>query len=150
VAHRAWLSKCLELNGSRNPPGWGWPLPAPGYFAQADLVRELGSDCASNADAPVALSNTTSDACTWQEHIDWLDDCVRELRELVGKTRADLPNVLDTEGGLSTNTERDYQVRRCMPLKAEVTFKAASDSNDESPNDVILKVVPYVGWFVAD
>jgi hypothetical protein len=150
VAHRAWLSHCLELNGPRNPPGWQWPESAPGYFAQADLVREFTTDCASRTLAPLDGASAASGGCSWQSHVDWLEDCLQQIRELVGKRRSDISRRFDTEGGLSTASQRDYQVRGCVPLKAEVRFAPESASGDESPGDLVVEIVPYVGWFVAD
>jgi hypothetical protein len=146
ASHQAWLSACFAATGSRNPPDWPLDLPASGYYPDSDLVRELASDC----HARTAQSSGSLDGCDWQSHVDWLDRCVAELHAVVGSSRSALLKVVKEEGGISTYAQRDYQHRRCFPLKVEVTFSVDASATAESPDDVVNKVVPYIGWFVAD
>ena len=71
-----------------------------------------------------------------------------------GMTRAQLMEVFDTEGGLSTAKDRTYVYRRCPYIKVDVDFTLSDPKQnvlEERPTDTIIKISkPYLGWGIID
>jgi hypothetical protein len=71
-----------------------------------------------------------------------------------GMTRAQLSEVFDTEGGLSTAKDRTYVYRRCWYIKIDVHFTLSDPKQsveEERGTDVISAVSkPYLQWWIAD
>jgi hypothetical protein len=77
-----------------------------------------------------------------------------------GMTRADLLNVFETEGGLSTGLQRTYVYRECPYFKVDVEFDAvgrpARDDEgrvtlEERSEDTISRISgPYLEFSVVD
>lgn len=70
-----------------------------------------------------------------------------------GMSRADLSEVLDVEGGLSTRQKRTYVHPRCPFLKSDIEFTPGEDkgSTEQRPSDTIRSMSqPYLAWTIAD
>lgn len=150
VAHQAWLRTCLMLVGGKHASVSAWPSSRGDYYAEADLAAELSADCADWLASDPRAAPAEPAACTWDSHVSWFQACVGQVEGLVGHTRAELLKVVEEEGGISTNRERNYMHRRCFPLKVEATFEVPDGSTEESADDRVAKVVPYVGYMIVD
>lgn len=88
-------------------------------------------------------------------HTEWLARAQREMATIKpGMTRADLLNVFQEEGGLSTRTQRRYVYRGSLYIKVDVTFEAVAvpgDKRTEAPTDKIIKISrPFLEWSISD
>jgi len=80
----------------------------------------------------------------------WLDQCVEEGLALVGRPRTEIMEHFETEGGLSYPGYRIYVHSRCANLKIGVEFDVPAGVFDESGDDTVTKVTPYIGTGVYD
>jgi hypothetical protein len=71
----------------------------------------------------------------------------------VGMTRRELLAVFETEGGISTRTQRQYVYKKCEYIKVNVKFEPVvrQDKFGESPNDKIVEISePYLQYAITD
>lgn len=110
------------------------------------LGREVGA-------APQPVSD--------QAHNAWVAESLSQMRTITpGKTRKQLLEVFEEEGGLSTALRRTYVYRRCRLFKVDVEFepvgRSARDSDGrvtriESTADIIKSISrPYVAPPIFD
>lgn len=96
-----------------------------------------------------------------EENTKWIAESLREMKTVeAGKTRADLLEVLTTEGGISTGPNRTFVYRKCPLIKVDVEFeavgRAARDAEGrvtfvEDHRDKIKSISkPYLEWSVID
>ena len=71
-----------------------------------------------------------------------------------GMTRAELLKVFDTQGGISTATQRTFVYRGCPYIKVDVDFNLSDPKQkalEERPTDTISKISkPYLDWSIGD
>jgi hypothetical protein len=71
-----------------------------------------------------------------------------------GMTRAELPKVFTTEGGISSATHRTFVYRGCPYIKVDVDFNLSDPKQkalEELPTDTISKISkPYLEWSIID
>ena len=89
------------------------------------------------------------------ENKQWIADSLLEMQSIKrGITRAQLLQVFEEEGGLSTRTERRYVYRDCPNIKVNVRFEAVGDPDENSsnaPDDKILEISqPFLEWTIID
>jgi hypothetical protein len=69
-------------------------------------------------------------------------------------TRAELLKVFDTQGGISTATQRTFVYRGCPSIKVDVDFNLSGPkqkAHEELPTDTISKISkPYLDWSIGD
>ncbi len=68
-------------------------------------------------------------------------------------TRRELLAVFETEGGISTRTQRQYVYKKCEYIKVNVKFEPVvrQDKFGESPNDKIVEISePYLQYAITD
>lgn len=88
-------------------------------------------------------------------HTKWIAECLKEIETIkVGMTRNDLSAVFTIEGGISTRTQQTFVFRKCLYIKADVTFRV-QDANDalavDEKTDIITSISkPYLQWAVGD
>lgn len=96
-------------------------------------------------------SGTDVDKHLTQQIADILTDC-QKLKP--GMTRAELPKVFTTEGGLSTAKHRTFVHRRCPYIKVDVDFDLPDPKQcvvAERPADTTSRISrPYLGWGILD
>jgi hypothetical protein len=90
-----------------------------------------------------------------EERTKWIAKVLRQISTIEpGMRRRDLLKVFQTEGGLSTGTQRTYALIECPYIKANVRFKTVSSESpllDENPDDIIESISqPYLAWSVMD
>jgi len=137
------LVACQKLVGNRNPPSHQAGSLSPGYYSAADLAREFSSDCLARLGSDAFAYEGTR--CDWQSLVDYLATCVEELRDTVGKKRAALLRVArPIENDTGTVKAPEYASRRCVVLRAAVTFEAVRPAV-ESDGDTVVEVLLHIG-----
>jgi hypothetical protein len=71
----------------------------------------------------------------------------------VGMRRRELLTVFETEGGISTRTQRQYVYKKCGYIKVKIKFEpdTKEDKFAESPNDKIIEISePYLQYAITD
>jgi hypothetical protein len=163
----SWLDSCgWALHAVRQaetpPPSDPWEFLADVRFkAEASLSDELVDACSDlqaqpNRIPPKVMHRIwpsgwppAQDPCTRAEHLRWLRSCEQDALALTGHTRAELSRNFREEGGLSTYEDKTYHHRRCDSLKVKVQF-LVSRAENESPDDVVDSVLPYIGAEIMD
>ncbi|MEO7402035.1 MAG: hypothetical protein ABIU95_00025 [Burkholderiales bacterium] len=102
-----------------------------------------------------ALRTTGKLAKAPPEYTQWITDSLLEMQSIKrGMTRADLQQVFQEEGGLSTRTERRYAYRDCPSIKVNVSFEPVESLDDKHinhPADKIRNVSqPFLEWTIND
>ena len=121
--------------------------PTPKFFR--------GEDPRSDQRLRGALRTTGKLTKAPPEFTQWIADSLLEMQSIKrGMTRADLLQVFQEEGGLSTRTERRYAYRDCPYIKVNVTFEpveALDDGHVNHPTDKIRNVSqPFLEWMISD
>jgi hypothetical protein len=89
------------------------------------------------------------------ERSHWIAKMMRQIQTIhPGIRRKDLAPLFQTEGGLSTRTQRTYVLAECPYIKVVVRFKPATDPDDfveGNPDDIIESIsTPYLGYGIYD
>ena len=83
-----------------------------------------------------------------------IKDALADLKKIKpGMTRADLLNVLTTEGGFSTRTRRRYVYAKCPYIKVDVEFEKVGEEErfGESSKDKVTSVSqPFLELSIGD
>lgn len=115
----------------------------------------------ANGGAPARSARTRLQSGCAGQHTVWVGEALQKLEEIKpGMTRKQLLTITDTEGGLSTTTQRTYVSRDCPYFKVDVEFSVFGGpkhdsegrlTNREDDRDVIVKVSrPYLQFSIMD
>ena len=90
-----------------------------------------------------------------QEHTKWIDQVMANIATIKpGMTRQDLLSIFNTEGGLSSRTQRRYVYKHCPHIKVDVEFAPVDGvpfPSDEKPQDQIVKISrPFLEYSIMD
>lgn len=151
--HNRWLEACTEaISAARRPDQ---PVSSPW-----DIVESTNPVLRAAADASLteAAISVCSDPppiatpCTVQEHRSWLQRCEEDALHLQSQPRFAIYEDFVRQGGISTRLQRDYVHRRCSHLQVSILFEPADprEDLDESPNDIIVSAVPFLGFALTD
>ena len=121
--------------------------PTPQFFKGKDPRGDDRIRNSLKAGAKLAESELT--------HVEYLEQAMRALATLKpGMTRAELLNVCEEEGGLSTRTSRRYVYRGSRYVKVDVVFEPDDGQPNKLPTstgDRIVKISrPYLEWSIMD
>lgn len=125
------------------------------------LICVLCACAAILASAGAQVSQNSYREAIRQQHVTWVAESLKQMKAVKpGMTRADLLNVFETEGGLSTGLQRTYVYRECPYFKVDVEFDAvgrpARDDEgrvtlEERSEDTISRISgPYLEFSVVD
>jgi len=94
------------------------------------------------------LSWPKDDPCSQQQHLEWLNSCLADTTSLLGKTRRHLLVNFMEDASPSTRTARSYAHRRCGSVRVMARFEPIDHSTDESQDDIVRQITPYIGFFI--
>jgi len=109
-----------------------------------------------------ALGTFSGVAVSQAAHVQWVADSLIRMRTITpGMTRAELLEVFQTEGGMSTATMRTFVSKDCPYFKVDVTFRGVGPSvpvdegrssiQIEDAQDVIVSISrPYLQFTILD
>lgn len=114
-----------------------------------------GEDPRNDQSLRAALRSSGKLAKAPPEYQHWISDVMQEIQAIKpGMTRGQLLQVFETEGGISTRTQRRYAHRDCPFIKVNVRFDPVGSPDDKlinSNDDKIREISqPFLEWSIID